>query len=214
MEAFVVSKYELHFDLARLAIDRYLDGSRGISLDLLAKRIQSRSSCYFQSNVAESWEARIIDGHLFLSSNRWKQMADGDEFNPGFDSERYSICQHLSYRFRMKVGTTEIRSLEQYLLLVGGEFEGSCEYCLTDYRLDKIMDAKMVKLTTFHCLGSCRSPDDWMWWSSSWRARHDNVEPNATVAAPRARKSWVSGALVYEPFTIKKKTGGRYAVVR
>jgi hypothetical protein len=32
------------------------------------------------------------------------------------------------------------------------------------------------------------------------------------VTAPRARKSWVSGALVYEPFAIKDYVYWRYAI--
>ncbi|WEW59133.1 hypothetical protein PRK78_004602 [Emydomyces testavorans] len=212
-EVFVSSKYVLHFDLARLAVDRHLHGdSRGIPLHLLARRIVPSRFGSFYSSVTETWEARIIDGLLFLASSRWTLMADGAEYNPGFDWQHYGICQHLRVGFVMKIGTTEIRSLEQYLLLSGGKFEGSCEYCLTDYRLDKNMNTKMVMLTTFHCLGSCQYPDDWMWRSASQRARYENIEPNVTLDAPRARKSWVSRALVYEPFTIKKKTAIPYAV--
>jgi hypothetical protein len=212
----------LHFDIARLAIDRHLYGdSRGIPLNLLTRRIQPSSFGCFYSSVTETWEARIIDSHLFLSSNRWMDVTDGVDFNPtdgidfnpGFDWHHYAICQHLGFGFRMKIGTTKIPSLEQYLQLAGGEFKGSCEYCLTDYQLDKHSIAKMVKLTTFHCLGTCRSPKDWIWRSSSQRMKYDTVEPMSTIAAPRARKSWMAGALVYEPFIIKKKASSPCAVV-
>jgi hypothetical protein len=42
--------------------------------------------------------------------------------------------------------------------------------------------------------------------------KYETVGPVETVTAPRAMKSWVSGALVYEPFAIKKKAISRYAV--
>ena len=207
----------LHFDIARLAIDRHLHGiPRGIPLDLLTRRIQPRRSDCFYTSVTETWEAKIIDGHLFLSSNRWLDVTDDIHFNPrmdatddvnfnpGFDWHQYAICQHLDFGFRMKIDTTQISSLEQYLQLTGGEFKGSCEYCITDYQLDKNSITQVVKLTTFHCLGTCRSPEDWIWRSSSQRMKYATVEPTLATTAPRARKSWVSDTLVYGPFVVKK----------
>jgi hypothetical protein len=138
---------------------------------------------------------------------------NGNEFNPGFDGHDYAICQHLDFGFRMKIRTKGIPSLEQYLQFTGGEFKGSCEYCLTDYQLDKQSIPNKIKLTTFHCLGTCRSPEDWMWRASSQRMKYDTVEPTMTIAAPRARKSWMAEALIYEPFSIKKKVSWQFAIV-
>jgi hypothetical protein len=211
-DVFVSSKYVLHFDLARLAVDRHLHGgSRGIPLDLLARRIPPQHSGIFFRSATETWEARIIDGHLFLSSNRWVETVDGAEHYPWFlKLDDYFICQHLRFSFGIEVGPREVRSVEHHLLLTGGEFQASCPCCLTDFRFDKKVDAKTAKLTTFHCLGTCRSPDDWIWRSSSQTTQPANMEPIAIAAPPRARKSWVLGALVCEPFTLHKQPVSPY----
>jgi hypothetical protein len=112
----------------------------------------------------------------------------------------------------MKIDAARISSLEQYLQYTSGEFKGHCEHCLTDYYLERDLVAKVVRLTTFHCLGTCSSPEDWMWRSFSRTTRHDAVGPTEIVTAPRARKSWVSDVLIYEPFTIKKKSIWKCAV--
>jgi hypothetical protein len=172
----------------------------------------------FYSSTTETWEARIIDGFLFLSSTRCTHgtechdVIDDGSFTPGFDRHQYAICQHLNFGFGMKIGATRISSLEQYLQHTGGEFKGGCEYCLTDYQFDKDLVAKVARLTTFHCLGTCRTPEDWMWRSYSRRMKYETLGPMETVTAPRAMKSWVSGALVYEPFAIKKKEISKCAV--
>jgi hypothetical protein len=172
----------------------------------------------FYSSTTETWDVKIIDGYLFLSSTRCTLGIKHDDgsidgsFTPGFDRHQYAICQHLDFNFRMKIGALKISSLEQYLQYTDGVFKGSCEYCLTCYQLDKDPVTKVVRLTTFHCLGTCRSPKDWIWQSYTRKMRHGTVGPTETVIAPRARRSWVSDALVYEPFRIKKKDIPKSAV--
>jgi hypothetical protein len=112
----------------------------------------------------------------------------------------------------MKIGAIRISSLEQYLQYTDGNIKGSCDYWLTDYQLDKDLVSKVLILTTFHCLGTCRSPEDWMWRSCSGRLKYGSIGSMEMVTAPRARKSWVSGALVYEPFAIKNYVAWKYAV--
>ncbi|KAF2674044.1 hypothetical protein BT63DRAFT_449032 [Microthyrium microscopicum] len=209
-ETFVSSKYVLHFDVARLAMDRHLYGeSRGIPLEDLEKRIQPFLFGNFYRCAMEIWEASIIDNHLFLSSKRW--IDDGLKFKhvqgkdsvPNHEWNRYNVCTHLRYFFGFKIGAAR-PSLEQYLQCNGGTFMRSCRYCSTDYEFRQNTTTGSVILTTFHCLGTCRSPDDDLWRYARQKMESDDWEPTTTISFPSARKSWMAEALVYKALTVKK----------
>ena len=215
---FVTSKYVLHFDLARLAMDRHLyGGSRGLALDSLARHIRpSRYDRIYQSDIGglyryvdEAWEARIIENYLFLSSYRTLRVSDRSEFVPGYDWHSYAMCKHLTTNFRMRACSSgPLIPLKNYLRLVGSgsAFLGACDQCLTVYKLQVDTGEKMLRLSTFHCLGSCRSPEDWMWRAASLSDReYSDVKHGTSVMAPCARRSWIAGTLVCRHHYIDKR---------
>jgi hypothetical protein len=105
----------------------------------------------------------------------------------------------------MKIGGTRTSNLDQYLLHTDGEFRGSCAHCLTDYQLEQDIVGKKATLTTFHCLGRCKSPDDWIWQSFTKSMKYGTVMPTGVISAPCARESWQSEALVFRRFEVKRK---------
>ncbi|XXG96842.1 hypothetical protein Hte_003133 [Hypoxylon texense] len=120
----------------------------------------------------EVWRAKLIGDELFLSCihTRFDQNADADGLQKFIKEEPFFICQHVS------VGAPSWnRWLDLNLPPVNAKEVGdpdyhkfgSCGHCLTDWDASiEWSGAKygwMVKITTYHNLGGCRSPFDQKW---------------------------------------------------
>lgn len=173
--------YQLAFHHVQLVMNRHFFGARhGLPLSRLEVRASSTSSS--GSIKTQSWRSQIIAGELFLSAIYVLSHKRNAVHQTWYDAAlgRIDICPHT----RTRSHWTDIRNMpaleyreenpfepDNVLRLTDGVIEEheasqSCSYCLTDIDIaceSKSLEARVISITTYHQLGSCRSPGDWKW---------------------------------------------------
>jgi len=149
----------------------------------------------FTEHAIESWQAKVIDGHLFLRSRRiltldWSgdpSQAGGVVITadsrprpcrPGYDRGlkfSYGICQHLDYSdyFTLRKGHEAMWNIEE--VQDSETTNGRCELCLTEYYFSsqEVSQTCMEQtLETYHCLGTLNSVTDPQWLCASTTGWH------------------------------------------
>lgn len=137
-----------------------------------------------------SYTSKIVDEELYLASFHHVAgpAVSVDEFNKLLDYIGLNVCRHLFLGYS-QILTFWRRGWWRPTAQVSGppaplpqwqnniqqgavgcdESVGSCEYCFTDYAISiRGLEGKVdwnLELSTYHRLGSCRSPDDPVWRS-------------------------------------------------
>ncbi|KAL6818261.1 hypothetical protein GGI42DRAFT_338072 [Trichoderma sp. SZMC 28013] len=145
---------------------------------------------------------KIVDGSLYIGRSftivgplvRWEQIARLIE------SVRPGICQHLEcsvslprYCRHVRKGSKPRVDRRLYITSLMGAWEdaweglksenfdpetGSCLLCATDYDVSLKQDRSKKEwhftLHTYHCLGSCQTPNDqlWVYFTSNFQDTH------------------------------------------
>ncbi len=142
----------------------------------------------------EIWSARIVHDELFLSATqtlRCTGWTSDEAFRAAFDSERRQICSHV-WTSNQELTLATDCSIYALLLPSASLFTPcrnlveSCPWCLTDYmttvdrRLEDGRDGDrqeeqplsgwFITITSYHRLGSGRSPTDpkWLAFGGTW----------------------------------------------
>ena len=180
--------YSLGYYHARLVLNRHLYGApRGLPLqNLNADSIPGT----IVSNWRQSWTARVIDDELFLRATHTINRQCMSERVLRFlidQSCSYFICSHTDSSHdvpALRKPRVSISDTTRPLFVECREQLGSCVWCLTDHctTIERKRGPKdavpgtlawhqpaslvwTITIVAYHRLGSCRSPDDWMWRS-------------------------------------------------
>jgi hypothetical protein len=151
---------ELAFYHVQLVMNRHFFGPQhGVPLSAL--EYENKTS-YRESGLttSESWTARIINNELFLSATYiLSHPGNAKEMRRAIDCGYRAICRHLTASESFNSNFSRMPQLWGFT-----EPSGSCKYCLADYtvQLNLREQHSQVTIITYHQLGTCRSPDDWM----------------------------------------------------
>ncbi|KAK3379880.1 hypothetical protein B0T24DRAFT_613323 [Lasiosphaeria ovina] len=154
----------------------------------------------------ENWSARILEDKLFLSATRTVN-GTGQELRDAIDKGRYSICGHVDMAM---VSALHPSTLSTGLFVPCRDAIESCNRCLTDYtttaeqRFINIKDGKLnltracwlITVTSYHRLGSGRSPLDVKWHALATRGIRDlRTTPRDMIRYPQGtvREVWKEG---------------------
>lgn len=151
---------------------------------------------------------KIIDDELYIGRfNRINgPMVTWRQFAALLGSINLPICHHLEvvpeFTGDILVQHTDRTAVFSYVMCNDEVFDqdGSCPDCFTDWELkvkvDKCTREWSVRLSTYHCLGSCRSPNDASWSrlrggnSPSNNVVDENEEESDGAEEGRAQRKW------------------------
>ncbi|KAI1210218.1 uncharacterized protein F4807DRAFT_73398 [Annulohypoxylon truncatum] len=137
----------------------------------------------------ESWAAKMVGDELFLSATRsWVHSgADNGALQSYLLHSYLKVCMHTMiwevFSDVINVHSTGSRSVD----ISGLHITGWCKNCLTDWdtSVEWISPAHglMITFTTYHNLGSCRSPFHWKWRAmcEGWRYTENRDKPSGAV---------------------------------
>ncbi|KAK8085827.1 hypothetical protein PG997_007098 [Apiospora hydei] len=156
-----IGAWHFGFHHFQLVMNEYLYGKgRGLPTGIL------------QSGQFGLWSAwptmAVLDGQVFIKA-RYLLILSGTWYRfhhqlLEMDQQRLRFCAHLDSR-----RLPELRLVREHRPLERSDATGYCDTCLTDYRfkLDRCpfprQGAWDILVTTYHQLGPCRRPDEWMW---------------------------------------------------
>ncbi|CAJ2507339.1 Uu.00g085250.m01.CDS01 [Anthostomella pinea] len=194
------SGYVIAYHHVRLAMNQHFYGAPcGIPLHQFERTHAVRSGA---ARWAQEWTARVVDHELLLccahtlTQGRETARAFRDAVNTGV----YDICHHVGVHRGAQLQITfpkvahhqgfelsDITSGQQRMQTV----QGSCDVCLTDYQTTiawreqgsgKSGAVWSLAITSYHQLGSCRSPYDPKWQAFAVeRSRSRAVGRNQTL---------------------------------
>lgn len=172
--------YEYH--VARLAMNRHLYGaSNGPPLERLQLRHAFRGGLH-DTKMEESWQARILEGELYLYATITLHQRRGNVGVIKMDTPHYMfeylICPHLTAvggQSRLRYFIPELNQSAVVPDCFGNVLGPvrSCPQCFTDYQMDITwQDVRRrgrsrwsIKIQKWHQLGSCRFPGEEKWRS-------------------------------------------------
>ncbi|KAL2169018.1 hypothetical protein VTG60DRAFT_6517 [Thermothelomyces hinnuleus] len=205
---FCGTHFRVRYRHVRLVMNRHFLGPpNGLPLD----KFEVKNTSYCRLRWREKWSARILKDELFLSGTRTLSWIHGtdQELRDKLDNCLYSICSHVyTDKFaRLTVSALHTDSPSAGLIVPCRDAIGSCNQCLTDFdatverRSIEIKDGKrkrvtgywFITITSFHQLGSGRSPFDHKWQAFAghrlwafWRPSRDMTRyPQGAV-----REAW------------------------
>ena len=162
----------------RLVMNRHFYGpSHGLPL----KKLEDRCSSTYHPGIVESSSrhACIIDSKLLLHSVITLHQSRGSSkiLRSFVDTWIFHACEHLT----LGKGKPSYSPIQLPELVKGKDTPGryvacdqscgSCTLCPTDYCIDITWSGRgkgyVIKLSTYHQLGGCRSPSDWSWRTMS-----------------------------------------------
>ena len=135
------------------------------------------------------YKAKIIDNELFLTrTHHVRGPSHGmRQFRLLTQRVDLPVCRHLSFGFEDRVtegiarrdllaATPSTDQDEQWASW--RDVQGSCENCLTDYEFriqEYDNNGKLsIKLTTYHLVGTCRTPRDPEWLAFGAAQKEDS----------------------------------------
>jgi hypothetical protein len=169
----------------------------------------------FVPRWVQSWSAKVIGGELFLCSTSTIADCFGHALRLRRAVEKVDlyICPHLytcAAALRESIGRRRVNGLEgrgqEQIQTDGfgpGSFHDSCGWCLTDCSTVTEWNAGgkwpwmragwVITITSYHNLGSCRTPDDKRWqaftlWSTPCTRRERLAYTNRSV-----EQAWTAG---------------------
>lgn len=187
---FGYSRFWLTWCTARLVTNYQILGPQyGIPASSLAHTYER--PCYEQRICSKQvWVAKVIHGELFISCTYtyFPVNADASTLRAYFETHTTDICKH-----------TEIGAGIGYWTLVGlpthmigntqHHYMGCCWTCETDWEtFIERTDTKrgwMVRVQTYHALGTCRSSSD-----PKWRVMTNRSGPMRETPRGAVKASW------------------------
>lgn len=164
--------FELPYPLARVVMNRHFYGvAHGVPPQTIAVNYGWRKD---DTKFHKKWDARVIDDQLILSSVLTiTANGDGMMLRRHVDSCRSQLCPHID------IGDNERKPRPPELVKNGclhyftpcHQSIKSCILCFTDCCIDITAHKNkwIITLTTYHLLGSVRSPFDCKWSSAMTR---------------------------------------------
>ncbi|AEO57240.1 hypothetical protein MYCTH_94484 [Thermothelomyces thermophilus ATCC 42464] len=202
------TSFRVRYRHVRLVMNRHFLGPpNGLPLD----KFEVKNTSYSSLRWREKWSAKILKDELFLSGTRTLSWLHGTDqaLRDNLDNCLYSICTHVATNKSAKLTVSALHtdSPSACLIVPCRGAIGSCNQCLTDYDTTverrsteiKYGERKLVTeywfitITSYHQLGSGRSPFDPKWrafegqgsWVS-WRPSRDMTQyPQGAV-----REAW------------------------
>ncbi|KAH8892449.1 hypothetical protein GQ53DRAFT_861755 [Thozetella sp. PMI_491] len=157
---------------ARVAMNRHFYGpEHGIPLRQLERKVTS--SHVYGVDVYSGWKARVVDDQLMLSFvlTQSHQRGDVQALRDYVDKHIWRVCRHLVTNsrypssFREKIHELAEGRPDRFVSCK--QAVRSCTACLTDYSISICWQGTekgwLIELVTYHQLGDCRSPHDWIW---------------------------------------------------
>ncbi|KAI1485428.1 hypothetical protein F5X96DRAFT_660045 [Biscogniauxia mediterranea] len=119
----------------------------------------------------EAWAAKLIGDELFLSATHklFYDQVHAKALQSYLTSKSFYICKHMSVGLYYRKGDNiNLPAIDRNSATDSNYYStGSCRFCSTDW--DAAIEwigarhGWMVTITTYHDLGSCRSPFDRKW---------------------------------------------------